>query len=147
MDGPLIQAEEMIYFNPRKCYVVIGGLGEVSLELANWLIIRGARRLVLTSRTGVKNGYQSRVIKDWRDQGVVISIIKNDVLILENARLLIKEALLLGPIGGIFNMAVVSLLFSVSAYGYYHAYSIYSYLNFYTSNFIVVSPAVGFLKY
>lgn len=40
-------------------YVIVGGLGGFGLELADWLIMRGARKLVLTSRRGVSNGYQS----------------------------------------------------------------------------------------
>lgn len=44
-------------------YIITGGLGGFGLELADWLILRGARKLVLTSRTGVKNGYQALRIK------------------------------------------------------------------------------------
>ena len=38
--------------DPRKSYVVTGGLGGFGLELAHWLVERGARHLVLTSRRG-----------------------------------------------------------------------------------------------
>lgn len=38
--------------DPRKSYVVTGGLGGFGLELAHWLVERGARNLVLTSRRG-----------------------------------------------------------------------------------------------
>lgn len=40
-------------------YVVVGGLGGFGLELADWLILRGARKIVLNSRRGVTTGYQS----------------------------------------------------------------------------------------
>nr|CAH7769744.1 unnamed protein product [Callosobruchus chinensis] len=43
---------------PEKTYVIIGGLGGFGLELADWLVLRGARKLVLTSRKGVQTGYQ-----------------------------------------------------------------------------------------
>ncbi len=36
--------------NPRKCYIITGGLGGFGLELTHWLVERGARFLVLTSR-------------------------------------------------------------------------------------------------
>ena len=39
--------------DPRKSYVVTGGLGGFGLELAHWLVERGARNLVLTSRRGM----------------------------------------------------------------------------------------------
>ena len=42
--------------DPRKSYVVTGGLGGFGLELAHWLVERGARNLVLTSRRGEIKG-------------------------------------------------------------------------------------------
>lgn len=45
--------------NEDYVYVVIGGLGGFGLELADWLIMRGARKLLLTSRRGITNGYQA----------------------------------------------------------------------------------------
>jgi fatty acid synthase len=38
--------------DPKKSYVITGGLGGFGLELAHWLVERGARNLVLTSRRG-----------------------------------------------------------------------------------------------
>ena len=38
--------------DPRNSYVVTGGLGGFGLELAHWLVERGARNLILTSRKG-----------------------------------------------------------------------------------------------
>lgn len=44
-------------------YVVIGGLGGFGLELIDWLILRGARKVVINSRRGISNGYQSTRIR------------------------------------------------------------------------------------
>lgn len=41
--------------DPRKSYVVTGGLGGFGLELSQWLVERGARYLVLTSRRGASS--------------------------------------------------------------------------------------------
>ena len=38
--------------DPNKSYVITGGLGGFGLELAHWLVDRGARNIVLTSRRG-----------------------------------------------------------------------------------------------
>lgn len=46
-----------------KSYVIIGGLGGIGLELADWLIKRGAKKVVLSSRTGVQNAYQIQRIR------------------------------------------------------------------------------------
>lgn len=42
---------------------VAGGLGGFGLELANWLVSRGASRLLLNSRSGVRTGYQAWCIR------------------------------------------------------------------------------------
>ncbi|KAF7247500.1 Fatty acid synthase [Varanus komodoensis] len=41
---------------PHKSYIITGGLGGFGLELAQWLIERGAKKLVLTSRSGIRTG-------------------------------------------------------------------------------------------
>lgn len=47
-----------IVCNPELVYVLVGGLGGFGLELADWLVIRGAQNIVLNSRCGAKNAYQ-----------------------------------------------------------------------------------------
>lgn len=51
------------YCRPENSTIIIGGLGGFGLELADWLVVRGARKLILTSRKGVTTGYQSLRIK------------------------------------------------------------------------------------
>ena len=43
----------LISFKP---YNITGGLGGIGLEVARWLIERGARNIVLTSRSGARTG-------------------------------------------------------------------------------------------
>lgn len=52
-----------VYCNPNFTYIIPGGLGGFGLELADWLILRGCRKLVLSSSSGIKNAYQSLKIK------------------------------------------------------------------------------------
>lgn len=54
---------ERAYCDPYMVYIIAGGLGGFGLELADWLIMRGCRKLVLSSRTGIKTGYQAYRIK------------------------------------------------------------------------------------
>ena len=51
-----VEALPRTYCDPRKSYVITGGLGGFGLQLTQWLIDRGARTLILTSRSGVKTG-------------------------------------------------------------------------------------------
>lgn len=69
-----VQAIPRTYMYPDKTYILVGGLGGFGLELANWLILRGATKIVLTSRSGIKTGYQSLCIRRWRQLGVEVLI-------------------------------------------------------------------------
>jgi fatty acid synthase len=86
----------------------LGGLGGFGLELANWLILRGATKIILTSRSGIRTGYQSLCIRRWQEMGITVKVSTADVTNEKGAQLLIKEAAMLGSVGGIFNLAVVS---------------------------------------
>lgn len=103
----LIAAIPRTYMHTEKSYIIVGGLGGFGLELANWMVTRGATKLVLTSRSGVKTGYQSLMIRRWADKGVQVSIDTNDVTTLKGAQNLLTAANKLGPVGGIFNLAAV----------------------------------------
>ena len=95
-------------FTPSKSYIIVGGLGGFGLELAEWMTIRGCRKLVLVSRSGARTPYQHLSIKRLRRKigdGLVLS--KTDVTTLAGAQQLIKEAAALGPVGGVFNLAMV----------------------------------------
>lgn len=50
---------------PSHSYIITGGLGGFGLELAQWLIERGANKLVLTSRSGIRSGTSSHTSFGW----------------------------------------------------------------------------------
>lgn len=58
-----ISVTPLCFFNPDMVYVVVGGMGGFGLELVDWLIIRGARAIVISSRRGVTTGYQANRIE------------------------------------------------------------------------------------
>ncbi|XP_011695797.1 PREDICTED: fatty acid synthase [Wasmannia auropunctata] len=95
------------YINPEKSYVLIGGLGGFGLELANWMVARGAKFIILVSRSGIRNGYQALCVRRWRERGVKIVIFTADVTTLSGAQRLIQESNRIAPVGGIFNLAAV----------------------------------------
>ncbi|XP_063988184.1 fatty acid synthase-like [Diachasmimorpha longicaudata] len=91
-----------------RSYVILGGLGGFGLELADWLVLRGARNLILTSRTGVKDGYQRMRIKLWQSYGVKITIIAGeDASNPKDCEKILSIASKQAPVDGIFNLAVV----------------------------------------
>ncbi|KAM8947762.1 fatty acid synthase isoform 2-T2 [Pelodytes ibericus] len=103
----LLPAIPRTSFPPAKSYIITGGLGGFGLELAQWLIERGAKNLVLTSRSGVRNGYQAKQIESWKENGITIITSTKDVGSVEGTQQLLEEASQLGPVGGIFNLAMV----------------------------------------
>ena len=94
--------------HPYKSHVIIGGLGGFGLELAQWLVERGARYLVLTSRVGVRTGYQDRRVRQWRQAGVTVSVSTRDISDLDETRALLQDAAEMCPagVGSVCNLAV-----------------------------------------
>ncbi|TGZ44723.1 hypothetical protein DBV15_11980 [Temnothorax longispinosus] len=107
LDAPLL-AHPRYYCLEHKCYIILGGLGGFGLELADWLTLRGAKNLVLTSRTGITTGYQQSRVKLWRSYGVDVQIVTvDDNLKHEDCEFLLKFAEERAPVDAIFNLAVV----------------------------------------
>ncbi|KAM3963796.1 fatty acid synthase-like [Aphomia sociella] len=88
-------------------YVIVGGLGGFGLELADWCILRGARKLLLTSRKGVSNGYQSTRLRAWASYGADVQISTHDITTESGCEEMLKMATAMGPVEAIFNLAVV----------------------------------------
>ena len=95
------------YFSRDKTYVIVGGLGGLGLEVANWMVERGARHLILTSRSGIRDGYQSLCLRKWGLQGVRVETPIIDLGDKEAADSFLKELAAKQKVGGIFNSALV----------------------------------------
>ncbi|XP_034946083.1 fatty acid synthase [Chelonus insularis] len=103
-----IPALPRYYCLQNRSYIILGGLGGFGLELADWLVLRGARYLILTSRSGLKNGYQKMRIKLWEDYGVKVKVVVNkNVAIQEECEDILRAAIKFAPVDAIFNLAVV----------------------------------------
>lgn len=103
-----VEAVVRTRFFEHKTYVITGGLGGFGLELAEWMVARGCRKLLLSSRSGVKTGYQRLCLHRWRQLGATVLVSKADVSTENGAREIVEQAKLFGPVGGIFNLAMVS---------------------------------------
>ncbi|XP_022830419.1 fatty acid synthase [Spodoptera litura] len=103
----LLGALPRTYMHPARSYVLVGGTGGFGLELAQWMVRRGATRLVLNSRGGLRTGYQAACVRRWRAAGVSVAVSTADASTPAGARALLQEAAALGPVGGVFNLAAV----------------------------------------
>ncbi|KAJ8962424.1 hypothetical protein NQ317_010395 [Molorchus minor] len=93
--------------DPEKTYVILGGLGGFGLELADWLVLRGAKKLVLASRKGISTGYQNMRTRIWTSYGTIVKISTADISSKAGCKQLIEESQELGPVDAIFNLAMV----------------------------------------
>ncbi|GFR28649.1 fatty acid synthase [Trichonephila clavata] len=98
-------SETQFYYN--KVYIIIGGLGGFGIEVTKWIMRRGGKNIILTSRYGARTPYHHFCLKRWQKLGVNVQVSTLNVAIKSEAEKLLKEASRLGPVGGIFNSAVV----------------------------------------
>lgn len=96
-----INAKQKLYFNPQKSYILIGGLGGVGLELTDWMIRRGATKIVLNTRSGILTGYQALCLHKWtKFRNVSVQVNIDDTTTVSGTEKLIQKAAVLGPVGG-----------------------------------------------
>ena len=99
--------KKRITFDPKKSYLVIGGLGGMGLEVCYWLVKKGARNVVITSRTGIRSDYHTFCIDRLEHFGAKVFVRTDDVSDTNQAKDLVSFAQTLGPVGGVFNLAMV----------------------------------------
>ncbi|XP_053963784.1 fatty acid synthase [Anastrepha ludens] len=102
-----VKVLSQLYFKPDRSYIIPGGLGGFGLELADWMAIRGARKLVLSSSRGISKDYQAYRIALWKTYGCEVIVSMFDISTIEGSMALINQAAEMAPVGGIFNLAVV----------------------------------------
>ena len=109
--GVHIDAVPRTTCHPRKTYIISGGLGGFGMELGSWLVDRGATKLVVTSRSGVRTGYQCSCIERWRRGGVEVKVSTCNIKCRSETEQLLKEAVAMGEVGGVFHLAMVSVVY------------------------------------
>ncbi|UUO06408.1 aminotransferase class I/II-fold pyridoxal phosphate-dependent enzyme [Blastopirellula sp. J2-11] len=70
---------EMSLIRESGTYLITGGLGALGLEVAGWLVSRGARQLSLASRSGQPNEVAVERIAAWQADGVTVQCVALDV--------------------------------------------------------------------
>lgn len=80
---------------------------DFGLQMANFLVTRGAKKLVLVSSNGVTSGFQSLFIRRWKENNVQVVVVDYDTTKPEGAQELLKEANKLGSVSGIFQLEAV----------------------------------------
>ncbi|GFS43887.1 fatty acid synthase, partial [Nephila pilipes] len=97
--------DTQFYYN--KVYIIIGGLGGFGMEVTKWMIRKGAKNLILTSRYGIRTSYHHFCLKKWQTQGINVQVSTLNASIKSEAETLLRNASCIAPVGGIFNSAMV----------------------------------------
>ena len=76
--------------------------------MIDWLISRGATKIVAHSQYKPVTGYQCLAVRRWRNKNIAVLLSNVDAGTLDGAENLIQTATSLGPVGGIFIVGHVS---------------------------------------
>ncbi|XP_033220326.1 fatty acid synthase-like isoform X2 [Belonocnema kinseyi] len=94
-----------VYCSSTKTYLIIEGLTDFGLELIDFLVVRGARNIVISSGTKSERGYCKLRLELWRSYGVNFIIREDlDLSKRQNVKALMKETASLGIIDAIFDL-------------------------------------------
>lgn len=52
-----------VFCDSNETFVLVGEMDDFNLELADWLVLRGCKKLVFSTCEGIRNAYQAYRIK------------------------------------------------------------------------------------
>lgn len=59
--------------------MIVGGTSGIGLDIASWLPEKGAKNIILVSRSGVKTEIAGQTVQDLTRQGVNVEVCRCDV--------------------------------------------------------------------
>lgn len=91
---------------------VTGDENNLSLELIQHLAYRGARKFLLVSKNDNKlqSGFKTLVLRRLKNKNVTVIESIADLSTARGAEHILREAVALGPVSGIFYISTVSIL-------------------------------------
>lgn len=101
----LVKAYPSAFLNQSNSYIVTGGLTDLGIQITNWLISRGATKIVLLTQYRPVTGYQCLALRRWKNCNADITLSHVDVTSPVGAQILLDNANKLAPLGGIFHAA------------------------------------------
>jgi acyl transferase domain-containing protein/acyl-CoA synthetase (AMP-forming)/AMP-acid ligase II/pimeloyl-ACP methyl ester carboxylesterase/acyl carrier protein len=88
-----------IELNSNGSYLITGGLGALGLQVARWLIEKGAKHLILTSRNNPSESVATQLDR-LREGGVTIQVITADVANYDDVRKIFESPQFFPPYQG-----------------------------------------------
>ncbi|TRX95760.1 hypothetical protein FHL15_003314 [Xylaria flabelliformis] len=97
-----------LFLNPEVTYLIAGGLGGLGREIARWLVSRGARFLILLSRSGLRKKDSIELVDQLRASGVVLETPVCDVTDLASLHMVLQDcSQRMPPVRGCIHAAMV----------------------------------------
>jgi acyl transferase domain-containing protein len=101
-------SEETVSFAADASYLMTGGLGGFGLVVAEWMVERGARHLVLMGRSGAGTPEARSAVERLRGRGAHVMVAEADVSVpADVARVLDEMDRSMPPLRGVFHAAMV----------------------------------------
>ncbi|KAI1817163.1 hypothetical protein GGS20DRAFT_582671 [Poronia punctata] len=95
-------------FDPNASYLIAGGLGGLGRGISKWMVDKGAKNLILLSRSGATSASAIQLVASLRERGVVVSVPRCDVGSQESLTKALEECerTKMPPIKGCINAAM-----------------------------------------
>ena len=77
--GAVKDLSNSLKLDQNASYLITGGVGALGLQVAHYLVSKGARKLVLTGRSGVSTDDQRTTLQALKDAGVQVEIVTADI--------------------------------------------------------------------
>jgi len=112
MEGGAVQVEKRlppkIVVDGSARYLITGGLGGFGLKVAEWLVNKGARHLVLAGRSGAASGEAREAVAALEQMGAIVEVARVDVSDPAQTDAMVSGLSKEGPpLKGIFHAAMV----------------------------------------
>lgn len=106
-----VLANPRTYLDQSKAYLIVDTADDFSFELANWLIKRGAKKLVISSKLGLSYGYRKFFVEKWRKMGIEYVVSDSIINDKKELKIFLEKAIdKLGTVGGIFYLTFNDLV-------------------------------------
>ncbi|ROT41106.1 putative polyketide synthase [Sodiomyces alkalinus F11] len=104
----VLSQRQAVKLNPEASYLLVGGLGGIGRSIAQWLVARGAKNLILVSRSAASQSNSQAFVKELQAAGCN-TVIKNcDIADASDLRRVIDECYAEVPaVKGVIQAAMV----------------------------------------
>jgi myxalamid-type polyketide synthase MxaB len=101
-------SQQPVTFREDGTYLLTGGLGGLGLVLAEWMVERGARNLVLVGRSGATSAAAKEAVAAMQARGASVVVAKADIgSEVDVARVIGDVSAAMPPLRGIMHLAAV----------------------------------------